>query len=56
MLKKGDKVTIRPKAYPNVVYEGEVLRKTKRGFLCLVDAWGMMIKETYTLAEIDSSD
>jgi hypothetical protein len=51
-ITKGQKVLIKPKAYPGQIYEGTVLRKTKYGWSVHVMLNGMGFRETYGESEI----
>lgn len=48
MFTKGQKVLAYPQSYPNMVYEGEVLRKTKNGYSVKYVIAGMGFKETFS--------
>jgi hypothetical protein len=48
VFQPGDKVLIKPQAYPNMTYEGKVLRKTPNGYSCQVNLNGFVFKETFS--------
>lgn len=53
-MKKGDKVIIRPKAYPGQEWRGVILRAAKwGGFSVQYEAWGVRNKQVFGPSELE---
>ena len=54
MFTTGQKVKVLPPSYPNQVYTGEILRKTKNGYSVKVILNGFGFKEVYPANVIEA--
>lgn len=48
----GDRVTIRPRAFPLQRWRGEILRRTPNGFSVRYEAFNVRCRDTFSAAEL----